>query len=260
MNNWGRFEAKNYGETHGLQELLNSGKSTIYFSFDKYLSYNETVFKVPATVKHIIGFSSIVNMNVNGKNGGGIKFVVEENSSDPLIIEQFGYGIKVEHNSPRTVAIKQGQYQYTSNANAGELFLEDVNIEPMTIQPNQNVWARQLNNEYGGTKILNNGGNFWVLGLKTERAGTVIESVNNAKTELLGGVIQPAAGKFSAEDKQKPAFVSKDSSTSLSFRTHTYDPADYYDIQVEETRNGNKQQKLTSQMSYLVPLFTAYKK
>jgi hypothetical protein len=259
MNNWGRFEAKNYGETHGLQELLNSGKSTIYFDFNKYLSYNETVVKVPATVKHITGFSSIVNTDGNGKNGGGIKFVVEENSSDPLIIEDFSHGIKVEHNSPRTVAIKHGQYQYTSNANAGELFLEDVNIEPLTIQPKQNVWARQLNNEYGGTKIVNDGGNLWILGLKTERAGTVIESINGANTELLGGVIQPA-GKFSAEDKQKPAFVTKDSSASLSFRTHAYDPAYYYDTQVEETRNGEKRQKLTNQMSYLVPLFTAYKK
>ncbi|NEQ27035.1 MAG: hypothetical protein F6K28_50085 [Microcoleus sp. SIO2G3] len=198
-------------------------------------------------------------MDGNGKNGGGIKFVVEEGSSDPLIIEQFNYGVKVEHNSSRTVAIKNGQYQYTSNANAGDLFLEDVAIEPLSIQPNQNVWARQLNDEYAGTKIVNNGGNLWIMGLKTERAGTVIESVNGAKTELLGAVIQPAH-QFSAEDKQRPAFVSRDSSTSLSYRTLAYDPSFYYDIQLEETRNGEKHQKLTNEMSYLVPLLTAYKK
>ncbi|MBP5976334.1 DUF4347 domain-containing protein [Brasilonema sp. CT11] len=259
MANWGRFESKEYGDMSSLQSLLNSGKSTIYFPFDKYFSYDETVVTVPASVKRIVGFSSVINQHPNGRNGGGIKFVVEGNSSDPLIIEQFGYGVKVEQNSSRPVALKDGVYQYTSSPGAGDLFLEDVNIEPLQVQPNQNVWARQLNDEYGGTKIVNNGGNLWVLGLKTERAGTVIESLNGAKTELLGAVIQPAQ-YFSAEDKQKPAFVSRDSSTSLSYRTLAYEPSHYYDIQVEETRNGETRQKLTNQMSYLVPLLTAYKK
>ncbi|MDF5717179.1 MAG: DUF4347 domain-containing protein [Rhizonema sp. NSF051] len=257
MDNWGRFETPNgYGDTSQLQSLLNSGKSTIYFPFNKYFSYDEKVVTVPASVKRIIGFSSVVNGEA-GINGGGIKFVVDGNSSDPLIIEQFGYGVKVEQDSSRPVALKDGSYQYTSSPGAGDLFLEDVNIEPLQIQPNQNVWARQLNDEYGGTKILNNGGNLWILGLKTERTGTVIQSQNGAKTELLGGVILPSQ-QFSASDKLIPAFVSNDSSTSLVYRVLAYDPANNYDIQVEETRNGVKRQLLSSQIPLQVTLFTGY--
>jgi hypothetical protein len=137
------------------------------------------------------------------------------------------------------------------------LFLEDVNIEPLYVQPNQNVWARQLNNEYYGTKILNDGGNLWILGLKSEAEGTVIESRNGAKTELLGAVINPAR-VFTAENKQRPAFISNDSSTSLAYRAIAYDPIQDYDIQIEETRKGEKRQFLSSQISQQVPLFTGH--
>ncbi|MBW4594565.1 MAG: DUF4347 domain-containing protein [Brasilonema angustatum HA4187-MV1] len=254
MANWGRFESKEYGDMSSLQSLLNSGKSTIYFPFDKYFSYNETVVTVPASVKRIVGFSSVINEHPDGKNGGGIKFVVEGDSSDPLIVEQFGYGVKVEQKSSRPVALKDGIYQYTSSPGAGDLFLEDVGIQPLRVQPNQNVWARQLNDEYDGTKILNDGGNLWILGLKTERTGTVIESQNSAKTELLGGVITPARS-FSAEEKLKPAFISNNSQTSLVYRSIYYDPAQYYDVQVEQTRNGETRRLSSSQIPQQVTLF-----
>lgn len=269
MANWGRFEPRWYGDTEGLQPLLNSGKSTIYFPFnyrvnneDKngaYFSYNETVVTVPASVKPIVGFSSVVNGDGNGKNGGGIKFVVEEGSSDPLIIEQFGYGVKVEQKSSRSVALKDGFYQYTSIPGAGDLFLEDVGVEPLQVQPKQNVWARQLNNEYDGTKIVNNGGNLWILGLKTQRKGTVIESKNGANTELLGGFILPVA-EFSAEAKSQAAFTSDNSNTSLVYRMRAYSPDYGYNIQVKETRDGQTRQLLTKNSAHeMISLFTGYK-
>jgi hypothetical protein len=260
MENWGRFQPKWYGETGGLQPLLDSGKSTIYFKSDRYYSFNETVVKVPASVKRIVGFSSVVNQDSRGINGGGIKFVVAENSSDPLIIEGFGYGVKVEHQSSRPVALKHGGYQYTSGTKPGNLFLEDVNVEPLRIKPGQKVWARQFNNEHGshGSKIINNGGDLWVMGLKTERAGTVINSLNGAETELLGGVILPTY-RLSDEEKKKPAFLNTDSRTSLVYRDIAHDPAYDYVIQVKETRDGQTRQMLTSEMPRQVPLFTAYK-
>ncbi|NJM71465.1 MAG: DUF4347 domain-containing protein [Scytonema sp. RU_4_4] len=255
MANWGRFEADSYGDTSKLQSLLNSDKSTIYFDFGAYFSYNETVVTVPASVKRIIGFSSVMNGESSGVNGGRIKFKVEGDSSDPLIIEQFGYGVKVEHNSSRAVALKNGFYTYTSSTGAGELFLEDVNLESLKVQPNQNIWARQLNIESDGTNIINNGGNLWILGLKTERAGTVIASWNGAKTEVLGAVIYPAQ-TFSTENKPKAAFISDNSSISLVYRSIHYDPAQYYNIQVMEKRDGETRWLSTDQVPYIMTLFT----
>lgn len=259
MANWGRFEPRWYGDTEGLQSLLNSGKSTIYFDFGTYFSYDERVVTVPDSVKRIVGFSSVVNGDGNGKNGGGIKFVVEGNSSDPLIVEGFGYGVKVEQKSSRSVALKDGGYQYTSSPGAGDLFLEDVGLEPLQVQPKQNVWARQLNNEYGGTKIVNDGGNLWILGIKTEQKGTVIESKNGANTELLGGFILPVAGFF-GEDKNQAAFTSDNSNTSLVYRARAYSPDYGYNIQVKETRDGQTRQLFTKNSAHeMISLFAGKK-
>ncbi|ARV62128.1 hypothetical protein BZZ01_28980 [Nostocales cyanobacterium HT-58-2] len=259
MANWGRFETRWYGDTGGLQSLLNSGKSTIYFNAGQYYSFDEAVVEVPDTVQRIVGFSSVVNGDGRGKNGGGIKFVVKGNSSNPLTIEGFNYGVKVEQNSARTVVLKDGEYQYNSSPGAGDLFLENVATGQLKIQSKQNVWARQYNNEYDGTKVINDGGNLWTLGIKTERKGSVIESKNGANTEVLGGFILPTTD-FSAEDKKKAVFTSTDSNTSLVYRVRPYNPDNSYSIQVEETRNGQTRQKLSNKSDQeFVSLFSGKK-
>ena len=98
----------------------------MYFPFGAYLSFNEAAVTVPDSVRRIVGFSSVVNGSTAGTNGGGIRFVVNGNSTEPLIIEQFGYGVKVEHHGTRSVVIKDGSFGYLSYPGAGNLFLEDV--------------------------------------------------------------------------------------------------------------------------------------
>ena len=145
-----------------------------------------------------------------------------------------------------------------ANSSRGKLFLEDVGIGPLRVQPNQKVWARQFNNEYNGTKIVNDDGNLWILGLKTERKGTVIESKNGANTELLGGFILPVA-EFSGEDKNQPAFTSDNSNISLVYRMRAYDPNFGYRVQVKETRDGETRQLLTKNSDHeMISLFSGH--
>lgn len=125
LDSWQKFAPRWYGDTDTLQSVLDSGKSTIYFPHHIYFSYNKRVVTVPATVKRIVGFSSVIN---SGPDGGGIVFRVEQNSDQPLIIEQFGNGASVEHASARTVVIKHGNYRYSDFPGVGKLFLEDVEI------------------------------------------------------------------------------------------------------------------------------------
>jgi hypothetical protein len=77
----------------------------------------------------------------------------------------------------------------------GNLFLDDVDGANWIFNnPGQQIWARQMDPE-GDTlgtssayeaKITNTGSIFWVLGLKTEGFGTLVESTNQASTEVLG--------------------------------------------------------------------------
>lgn len=253
LSNWGKFTANSYGDTDGLQALFNSGKSTIYFPSNIYFSFAERAVTVPATVKRIVGFGGAINRG-EGANGGGIRLIVQDDSPDPLIVEQFKYGIKVEQRGKRPVALKHGSYGYSSQAGAGDLFLEDVGMEPLTVRAGQRVWARQLNNEAGETKITNNGGTLWILGLKTERAATVIETLSGGSTELLGTLIYPASSVPSSD----VAFKSVDSKISLIYSVSSYVPGGDYAVQVQETRGGVTKQLLQSDVNGRMPLFVGY--
>ena len=71
--------------------------------------------------------------------------------------------------------------------------MEDASFGPYYFTQ-QSVWARQLNPENRAEHAINDGGQLWVLGLKTENPGslggnpsTILESRNGAATEVLGG-------------------------------------------------------------------------
>jgi hypothetical protein len=256
LSDWTPVVPRWYGDTGTLQATMNSGKHTIYFPSGPYLAYNEADLTVPDSVDRIVGFSSVINGSPSGKNGGGIRLIVSSNSSVPLVIEQFGYGIKVDHRGSRPVVIKNGKYIYSSSSGAGKLYLEDVDIEGFTIHQGQQVWVRQLDDELNGTKITNAGGSLWILGLKTERPGTVINTTSGGKTELLGGLIYPAGSVPSSN----VAFQSTDAQVSYMYSEQAYCNGCGYAVQMKETRSGaGKQITSSPNTSWRLPLFIGYK-
>ena len=252
---WAPFTPRWYGDTAGLQPLMSSGKHTIYFPFAAYFAYNEAQVTVPDTVNRIVGFGSIVNGGA-GTNGGGLRLIVSSNSTQPLIVEQFGYGIKIDHRGSRPVVIKDMHLnEYDSYPGSGQLFLEDVGMNLLTVQKGQQMWARQLNIEIGSTKVLNLGGSAWIMGLKTEHAGNVITTNAGGQTELLGSLIYPAM-KVPATDV---AFLSTDAKVSYIYKQSAYCAGCGYTIQVQETNGGQTSQVTASgNGQFLAPLFAGF--
>jgi hypothetical protein len=250
---WRAFNARSYGDTADLQAALDAGKSTVYFPFGVYYSYDQRVVLVPPGVQRITGLASVVNGNSAGTAGGGIRFVVEGDSSTPLVIEQFGYGVTVEHRGKRPVAIKHGQYRYFSQPGAGDLFLEDVSLGPLVVHSSQRVWARQFNNEARGPKITNSG-QLWILGLKTEGDGTVIDSLPGSSTELLGTLVYPARVVPSTD----VAFRAVDARMSLIYATSSYLAGGDYSTQVEETRAGVTRRLPLADVRSRMPLYVGF--
>jgi len=247
--------AKSFGDMSGLLPAFASGKSMVYFPFGTYCSNNEIDVVVPDNVTRIAGFSSPIFGNPSGYNGGSIRFIVSSNSSTPLLIDEIT-GVKIDHRGARPVVIRDSEISYTTEPGAGPLYIDDVMIEnELVVQPNQQVWARQLDDEVIGQKIQNSGGLLWILGLKTENSGVVINTTQGGQTELLGALIYPAH-PVAPTDR---AFRSQDSQVSYIYSESEYGSNNGYANQVQEIRNGLTNWIKSSQSApYLMPLFIGF--
>ncbi len=252
---WARVTPAQYGDTASLQPALNAGKNTVYFSAGAYLFYALTVVNVPAGVKKICAFNSTINSDT----GTGIVFTVSEPSNDPLVIEGFTNNTTIDHRCARCVVLADGSYTYTATAAAGDLFIEDVVTDVLTIQAGKKVWARQLDTEGEHDHTLNQGGDLWLLGVKTEGHGTVVTTSASGRSEVLGTLLYPSS---SFPTNPRPAFVSTDGSVSLLYGTSSSISNGAYATQVRETR-GTDTRSLTTDPNavgrYAMPLFTGYR-
>ena len=259
LENWA-----NVRDYPSIQAAMNSGKSTVYFPRGRYEASGS--IQIPATVRKILGFESFINLDRDSQ----VVLQIEENSEHPLIIDgMILQGTTIEQTSPRTVAILHSKIKETqadwgqvlyNTPNSGKLFLEDVQMFVHLNHP-QDVWARQLNAEsryVPYSKVLNRGGNLWILGLKIEGTGSVIETVEGGKTEMLGTLLYPAQ-KFSAEAKPQPAFINRESSMSLIYSLSAYGENRNYQNLIEETQNGETKLLKSEDMSVRVMnLFTGF--
>jgi len=184
--------------TEAIQKAIDSGKPTVYLPNGTY-RVDGTVL-IRGKVRRIIGCEArIVGKGLWRFVDGESPIVVIERMEQPSGggPEQF----PIEHASSRTLVIRHCIIGRYFNTDTGDLFVEDVCGGPWEIR-NQRVWARQLNAEQPTTKIVNDGGQLWILGLKTERPGTLIETRNGGKTELLGGFCYATGGP-----KTEPMFI-----------------------------------------------------
>ncbi len=126
----------------------------------------------------------------------------------------------------------------TGKAEGAEWFFEDVVTHGLQLR-RQRLWARQLNVENQGTHLGNDGGDLWVLGYKTERGGTLLDTRGGGRSEVLGGFsYTTTAGKLA------PMFVNADSSVWAFFSEICFNGDPFVTLVVEkrgpETRTMGK--------------------
>jgi hypothetical protein len=164
-----------------------------------------------------------------------------EDGDEPIIwLERFEKA-SVEHSSKRTLVIAHSELKSYSNrgVGTGDVFFEDI-VSGLIKIHNQNAWARSLNVEAtppdSEAKILNDGGLLWILGLKTENPGTIIETKNNSSTEVLGGFIYI---NQSIPDTNPPQAQYINEESKMSILTHSFLPtATVYPVFVREIKDG----------------------
>ncbi|MBB3209203.1 hypothetical protein FHS27_005041 [Rhodopirellula rubra] len=202
---------KNGDWASAIQAAVDSGPELVYF---------------PDGPKYSIGKDVILRGPVRTLLGGSPKASIENDADDPensaaivldadLPMVQFHMlaSDHIKQDSPTTLLLRHCNSDHISaGPNCGELFIEDTGGK-FRFSKHQRVWARQLNPETKGVpEIINDGGQLWVLGLKTEYISTKIENLGGAQTEVLGGLMYPVHPLI---DESLPMFVNRDSDISL---------------------------------------------
>jgi len=220
-----------FDDTAAVQAAIDSGASTVYLPRGTWRIQGELVLR--NSVQHFLGCEAWLRP-VEGKSA---TIVLGNGSEDVVLIEGLEVGgIEFTHRSQRTLHLRHirgGRYSAPQDSTPGELFLTDATIGPLTVSQGQHVWARQLNIEGDTTKesrieakVFNNGGHVWILGMKTEDAGTVVKTIGGGKSDLLGHLHVGATG-------DAPRFVTVDSSFSVAVAIGSGFP-----LIAVETRNG----------------------
>ncbi len=212
-------------DTEAIQKAIDSGKTTVYLPRGTWVI--DGTLHLRGRLRRLIGAEG----TLTGK--GTIR--IEDGESPLVRIERLRIAyspISIEQATRRTVVISScivEQYEATPEAAGGDVFMEDVCGGPFAFI-RQSVWARQLNPEQPTTKIVNDGGSLWVLGLKTERGGTLVDTRNGGRTEIASGFCYATSAL-----KIEPMFIVTDSALSVSIGEACFNGHPFQQL-VSETR------------------------
>lgn len=181
-------------DTAAIQGALASGAERIVFPNGHYRITRP--LQVPATVRHVDGLMSTLNIDVSFNDRAEPVFRIV-GSGRPVHFTSFATSYNggklwfFQHDGARAMVIRdvainfQAAESYRSTGR-GDLYLENV-VGCVWRFARQRVWARQFNVENEGTKVYNDGGALWILGLKTERGGTLVHTSGGGRSAVLGG-------------------------------------------------------------------------
>lgn len=196
-----------------IQRAIDSGATTVFLP--GFYAVTKTIL-VRGAVRRLIGTGGWIDYQGQCKPD----FRIIDGIHPAVSIEHLSYvhgGIEID--TRRTVlfrSVSDCDLTFTSKSEQGELFFEDFVTHNLKLK-RQSVWARQLNIENEGTHLLNDQSDVWILGYKTERGGTLLDSRGGGRSEILGGFsYTTTAGKLG------PMFITDNASVFAFFSEVCY--------------------------------------
>jgi hypothetical protein len=187
--------------------------------------------EIRGAARRIVGVGGSIDYEGQAKPD----FRIVDGSAPVVSLEHFSHihgGIEID--TPRTVvfvSVSDCDLTMTDNAEGGELFAEDFVTHHLQLNK-QRLWARQLDIENEGLHLLNQASDLWILGYKTERGGTLLETRGGGRSEILGGFSYTTTAGTLA-----PMFSTIDASVFAYFREICFND-DPYAVIVEESQGG----------------------
>jgi len=244
-----RVENEDEDATDAIRKAFASGASTIYFPHGIY-SISQNI-EIPKSVQRIVGMMSTIRAvaNRSPEFAREVGFFAVNAGAKPLIIEKLAFDnsnsgaqVAVSVSGKRQVVLRDvvgaGVTTLKREKTGGEVFLENTCCGKIDIAGKAGVWARQLNTEGGGTRIINDGAPLWVLGVKTERNCTILENKNGANSEIIGGLIymvQPSENPL-------PAFINENSRFRAAYVEEAFNKKAVYQTHLRDIKNGDERE------------------
>jgi len=255
-----------------IDQAAKSGKTTIYFPRRartyEYPKLTRPI-RVHGSVNRIIGMSNIVDIaDPTGRMQSGEQavFTFEDVTSPAVVVERFfllgGWkgprgAYMFENRSGKAVVIRNLGHSglHKKPATGGEWFIEDVPVIGLFVGRGERCWARQFNPESPqADMIVVDGGQLWILGLKTEGRARHIIARNGARVELLGGVSYQSWGN---QPIDPPMFTVLNSDASFTFGFYHWNLP--FTTIVEETEGNETRALLRNGLTnYHLPLYRAF--
>ena len=255
--------------TAPLQQAIDAGREHIFVSAAKFGAIRDTIhvrnkvriIRGAATYYHSKSFNdqdkliSYQPLKIEKAAKKKPVWRIEDGEGEAvmlqLLADSYGdAGWGVEHATRRTLILWAAGGSYRNTVTGGKVFFVDAGPFPGSeIVGPQQAWAWHANTEsyVDDPHILNNGATLWILGLKTEKDRTIIKTTRGGRTELIGGLLYKNRERIGPA----PAFISEDSSVSLSYAV-TGLP---YQVQVRETRDGRTRELPQSEVGRTMPLY-----
>jgi len=220
-----------------IQRAVDSGAATLFLP-GHYVLTRPVILR--GKVNRIIGLGGQIDYFSKSPRSFRI-----EGPGGTVSFEHFGsINSGIENTTSRTVVLRSVGARIYSQGN-GTIFFEDVAGHELAVK-NQKVFARQLNIENEGTHFLNDGGKAWVLGYKTERGGTLVETRRAGQSEILGTFsYTTTAGKLA------PMFDTQDSSIFAFFSEVCYSGDPFATLARE--RRGTEMKELKRGEGHTLP-------
>jgi len=211
-----------------IQKAIDSGATTVFLPGCYSLA---KPIELRGAVRRLIGAGNWINY---GKRQPLCIRVAD--GTAPVVslehLQHIGGGIEIA--TARTVVIRSAESKHITcvgPGEAGELFLEDICTDALVIPRGKSVWARQLNIENQGNHLSNRGA-LWVLGYKTERGGTLLETVDGGQSEVFGTFSYTTTAGGLA-----PMFITRDAAVFALFGEICF-TGDPFKTLITETRGG----------------------
>jgi hypothetical protein len=242
VNDFGADPTGKTDSAAAIQKAMDSGATTVFMPGSYALK--STVI-IGGKVRRVVGTGSMVDYTSQVRPD----FRLADGDWPVVMLEHFAYihgGLEVD--TRRTLVLRSVSdcdLTATRRAEGSEWFFEDVVTHNLTLT-RQKLWARQLDIENKGTHLLNDGSDVWILGYKTERGGTLLDTRGGGRSEVLGGFsYTTSAGKLA------PMFVNTDSSVWAFFNEVCYS-GDPFAVRVSET-HGAQTKSLGRDDGHTVP-------